>query len=56
MCLSSCTREFTKVYQLDQKKKKGKQEWNKACVNFTLCLRKLNTQVKKGIYKKIIDF
>lgn len=31
------------MYDLALKNEKGKHEWDKACENFNLCIRKMNT-------------
>lgn len=39
--------EFFKMQHLEKKKNgKGQHEWNKACIEFGLRLRKLNTPMK----------
>ncbi len=41
-----CIRIFTKVHNMAQKYGKGKQKWNRACVDFGIHPRKLNTLMK----------
>jgi hypothetical protein len=37
-----CTIKFVELYNLALKNEKGKHEWDKACENFNLCIRKMN--------------